>query len=30
VGGGNVRVTVAADDSKLALEVQPTQQVVTA
>ncbi len=30
VGGGNVRVTVAEDDSKLALDVQPTQQVVPA
>jgi ATP-dependent Clp protease ATP-binding subunit ClpA len=30
VGGGNVRVTVAEDDSKLALDVQPAQQVVPA
>jgi ATP-dependent Clp protease ATP-binding subunit ClpA len=30
VGGGNVRVTVAEDESKLALDVQPTQQVVPA
>jgi len=30
VGGGNVRVTVAEDDSKLALDIQPTQQVVPA
>jgi ATP-dependent Clp protease ATP-binding subunit ClpA len=30
VDGGNVRVTVAPDDSKLVLQVQPTQQVVPA
>jgi ATP-dependent Clp protease ATP-binding subunit ClpA len=30
VGGGNVRVTVAEDESKLALDVQPAQQVVPA
>jgi ATP-dependent Clp protease ATP-binding subunit ClpA len=30
VGGGNVRVTVSDDESKLALDVQPTQQVVPA
>jgi ATP-dependent Clp protease ATP-binding subunit ClpA len=30
VGGGNVRVTVAADESKLTLDIQPTQQVVPA
>jgi ATP-dependent Clp protease ATP-binding subunit ClpA len=30
VGGGNVRVTVAEDDSKLALDIQPSQQVVPA
>jgi ATP-dependent Clp protease ATP-binding subunit ClpA len=30
VGGGNVRVTVAPDESKLALDVQPSQQVVPA
>jgi ATP-dependent Clp protease ATP-binding subunit ClpA len=30
VGGGNVRVTVAEDDSKLSLDIQPTQQVVPA
>ncbi len=30
VGGGNVRVTVAEDESKLTLDVQPTQQVVPA
>jgi len=30
VGGGNVRVTVAEDESKLALDVQPSQQVVPA
>src|SRR5579862_3958159 len=30
VGGGNVRVTVAEDDSKLTLDVQPSQQVVPA
>ncbi len=30
VGGGNVRVTVAEDESKLSLDVQPTQQVVPA
>jgi ATP-dependent Clp protease ATP-binding subunit ClpA len=30
VGGGNVRVTVAADESKLALDIQPSQQVVPA
>jgi ATP-dependent Clp protease ATP-binding subunit ClpA len=30
VGGGNVRVTVAEDESKLALDIQPTQQVVPA
>jgi ATP-dependent Clp protease ATP-binding subunit ClpA len=30
VGGGNVRVTVAEDESKLALDIQPSQQVVPA
>jgi ATP-dependent Clp protease ATP-binding subunit ClpA len=30
VGGGNVRVTVSEDESKLALDVQPSQQVVPA
>jgi ATP-dependent Clp protease ATP-binding subunit ClpA len=30
VGGGNVRVTVGEDDSKLTLDIQPTQQVVPA
>jgi ATP-dependent Clp protease ATP-binding subunit ClpA len=30
VGGGNVRVTVAEDEAKLALDVQPSQQVVPA
>ncbi len=30
VGGGNVRVTVAEDDSKLTLDMQPAQQVVPA
>jgi ATP-dependent Clp protease ATP-binding subunit ClpA len=30
VGGGNVRVTVADDESKLALDIQPSQQVVPA
>jgi ATP-dependent Clp protease ATP-binding subunit ClpA len=30
VGGGNVRVTVAEDDSKLSLDIQPSQQVVPA
>jgi ATP-dependent Clp protease ATP-binding subunit ClpA len=30
VGGGNVRVTVSDDESRLALDVQPTQQVVPA
>ncbi len=30
VGGGNVRVTVSEDESKLSLDVQPTQQVVPA
>ncbi len=30
VGGGNVRVTVAEDESKLTLDVQPSQQVVPA
>jgi ATP-dependent Clp protease ATP-binding subunit ClpA len=30
VGGGNVRVTVAEDDSKLSLDIQPAQQVVPA
>ncbi len=30
VGGGNVLISVAADDSKLELEVQPTQQMVPA
>ena len=30
VGGGNVRVTVAEDESKLSLDIQPTQQVVPA
>jgi ATP-dependent Clp protease ATP-binding subunit ClpA len=30
VDGGNVRVTVAPDESKLVLEVQPAQQVVPA
>jgi ATP-dependent Clp protease ATP-binding subunit ClpA len=30
VGGGNVRVTVAEDESKLCLDVQPSQQVVPA
>jgi len=29
-GGGNVRVTVSEDESKLALDVQPSQQVVPA
>ena len=28
VGGGNVRITVAEDESKLALDIQPSQQVV--
>ncbi len=30
VGGGNVRVTVAEDESKLALDIQPSQQEVPA
>jgi ATP-dependent Clp protease ATP-binding subunit ClpA len=30
VGGGNVRVTVDADESKLVLDMQPSQQVVPA
>ena len=30
VGGGNVRVTVADDESKLSLDIQPSQQVVPA
>jgi ATP-dependent Clp protease ATP-binding subunit ClpA len=30
VDGGNVRVTVAPDETKLVLEVQPAQQVVPA
>jgi ATP-dependent Clp protease ATP-binding subunit ClpA len=30
VGGGNVRVTVAEDESKLSLDVQPSQQEVPA
>ncbi|HTV80606.1 MAG TPA: ATP-dependent Clp protease ATP-binding subunit ClpA [Steroidobacteraceae bacterium] len=30
VGGGNVRVTVSEDDSKLALDIAPSQQVVPA
>jgi ATP-dependent Clp protease ATP-binding subunit ClpA len=30
VGGGNVRVTVSEDESKLALDVQPSEQVVPA
>ena len=30
VGGGNVRVTVSEDESKLSLDVQPSQQVVPA
>jgi ATP-dependent Clp protease ATP-binding subunit ClpA len=30
VGGGNVRITVSEDESKLALDIQPTQQVVPA